>query len=103
MSGCLLEAVTVDGLLVCVPCVSITFREEKYDDLQGPREATDVPQSEGYARYNSRAFGIYRLLVLTGVFSMFDPIKHAHVGENINMKPGCCEYILFCDVCAIFG
>ena len=43
-AGC----VMIDGIAVCVPCVSITFREEKYDDIQGPREATDVPHSEGY-------------------------------------------------------
>ena len=29
----------VDGCMVCMPCVTITFREEKYDDIQGPRES----------------------------------------------------------------
>ena len=26
----------VDGVPVCVPCISITFREKRYDDIQGP-------------------------------------------------------------------
>ena len=60
----------LDGVAVCVPCVSITFREEKYDNIQGPREATDVPPCEGYGEmlYSSCAFWIYRLLVFRGVF-----------------------------------
>lgn len=37
----------LDGVPVLVPCVSITFTEEKYDDIQGHREATDVPHAEG--------------------------------------------------------
>ena len=41
-------SVMLDGVRVCVPCVTITFREEKYDDIQGPRDGTDVPHSEGY-------------------------------------------------------
>ena len=95
---------TVDGAEVFVPCVSIVFREEKYDDIQGPREATDVPHLEGYSkqRYSSCAFWIYRLLVFKGAFSMFDPIKHANVGNVLHVKLECLEHYLFCDVRANF-
>ena len=96
--------VVVDGVVVRVPCVSITFREEKYDDIQGPREATDVPHCEGYAelRYSSCAYWIYRLLVFRGAFFVFDPIKHANVGDTLKVKPECLDYFLFCDVRANF-
>ena len=54
------RAVLRDGAEVKVPCVRLTFREEKYDDIQGPREATDEPHSEGYSEqmWNSCAFWI---------------------------------------------
>ena len=78
--------------------------EEKYDDIQGPREATDVPHFEGYSeqRYSSCAFWIYRLLVFRGAFSVFDPIKDANVGDVLHVKSECLEHYLFCDVRANF-
>ena len=85
---------------MCVPCISITFMEEKYDDIQEPREATDVPHREGYLemRYSSCAFWIYRLLVFRGSFTVFDPIKHAGVGDSLKTRSECLEHFLFCDV-----
>ena len=90
----------VDGRSVCVPCVTIVFKEEKFDDMQGPREGMDVPHCEGYAEqiYCSCAYWIYRLLVFRGLFPVFDPLKLVMVGDNLNVKPECLDYFLFCDV-----
>ena len=43
----------------------------KYDDIQGPRSATDMPSQEGYSEYmhNSCAYWLYRLLVMRGAFT----------------------------------
>lgn len=90
----------VDSVPVLVPCVTITFKDEKYDDIQGPRNATDVPHREGYKemRHNSCAYWIYRLLVFRGAFDVFDPIQHANEGDILRVRPECFEHFLFCDV-----
>ena len=96
--------VTLEGVSTCVPCIRIIFREEKYDDIQGPREGRDEPHPTGYGEtlYSSCAFWIYRLLVLRGLFFSFDPIKHAKGGCTLDIRPECLEYFLFCDVKANF-
>ena len=94
----------IGGVVVPVPCVTITFKEEKFDDIQGPREATDVPHSEAYAEqlWSSCAFWIYRLLVMRGLFQAFDPILTANLGDRLQIKPECLPYYHFCDVKANF-
>ena len=92
--------IMVDGGVDCAPCISIIFREKKYDDIQGAREGTDVLHFEGYPekRYRSCASWIYRLLVLRGAFATFGPIKHAKVKDVLDVRPECLEHFLFCDV-----
>ena len=85
----------VDGAVVCVPCVSITFREEKYDDIQGPREASDVSHFEGadVLHYSRPEFWVYRLLSFRWSFSAFDPTKHAKAGDTLQVKQECLEQV----------
>jgi len=40
----------VDEQAVLVPALEITFTDEKFADLRGPRKARDVPHTEDYAR-----------------------------------------------------
>ena len=70
---------TVDEQAVLVPTLEITFIDEKFADLRGPRKARDVPHSEDYARkrWFSCAFWIYRLMAARGVFLHAVSVLHA--------------------------
>ena len=91
--------VTVDGTCVNAPAVHITFVDEKFADVRGPREAQDIPHDEGYADklWNNCSFWLYRLLVMRGVFDKLDPILHAMVDDELVIRPECQDYFLFCE------
>ena len=96
--------VKIDSQEVVVPCMRVKFRQEKFDDKQGPREATDEPHYDGIlSSYSAEfwiscAFWVYRLLVLRGVFVVFDPILTAKEGDVLHISSDCLQYYLFCDV-----
>lgn len=85
---------------VLVPNMRITFRQEKFDDLQGPRKGYDMPHADNYLdeAWLSCAFWVHRLLVLRGVFLEFDPLLSAWKGDILSIKPECADFYLFCDV-----
>ena len=92
----------VAGQTIKVPSLKVTFTDEKFQDLQGPRQASDVPHAEGYEQqfWSSPAFWVYRQLVMRGCFGSFDPIVQAAVGDVLPVKAECSKYFLFCDVTA---
>ena len=98
------DTVLLHGREVVVPCLRVRFREEKFDDKQGPREATDEPHYSGdgcsYADeiWMSCAYWVYRLLVLRGCFEVFDPILGAKEGDQMHVRSDCMAYYLFCEV-----
>ena len=94
-------AVKVKGVSTCAAGVAVTFREEKYDDIQGARSAQDHPEGHGdFERhvFKSCAFWLYRMLVIRNVFQNHDPIRLSHSGDKMLIKKECMEFYLFCEV-----
>ena len=93
--------VEVDDARYNVPAMTVRFVQEKFDDLQGPRRATDQPHCDKYDVQIScsAAFWIYRLLVIRGCL-VGDPIWDAQPGEARSVPADCAEYYLFCDCTA---
>ena len=93
------NATVIEGKHVLVPHMSVTFTQEKFDDLS-PRHCMDEPHQGNYAliQWWSPAYWIYRLLVMRGVFHTFDPIKFASVGEVLHIRDDCLQFYLFCEV-----
>ena len=95
------QAVKVRGVSTCAAGVAVTFREEKYDDIQGVRSARDYPEEQGdFEKHalKSCAFWLYRMLVLRDCFVGSDPIRTADDSERLPIKPQCLEFYLFCEV-----
>ena len=95
------RVVEVNGVSTSAAGVVVTFREEKYDDIQGPRSAQDHPDEHGAFEKDvlrSCAFWLYRLMVVRDVFERHDPIRSAHGGESLTIERACMEFYLFCDV-----
>lgn len=88
---------------IVVPAICVRFCQEKFDDKQGPREATDEPHdssdSSSYAEecWVSAAFWVYRLLVLRDVFTEFNPMLSAKEGDVLQVRVDCLQYYLVCD------
>ena len=97
-------SVFVAGEKVAVPSVHVTFTDEKFADVRGPREGQDVPHEEGYVDklWSNCSYWLYRFLVIRGVFEKFDPILHATSGQLLTIKPECNDYFLFCEASANF-
>lgn len=91
--------VAIHGAELLVPKVCIKFREEKYDDIQGPRHGYDNLDTNDYCdqAWNSAAYWIYKLLVIRGVFDVFDPIMLSSTGDQLPIRPECSEFYLFCE------
>lgn len=93
------HSVMLGGESCLVPKLHVIFTDEKFDDIQGPRESVDVPHFDDYETVfkTSPAFWVYRLLVLRGCFEEHDPIKSARHGDVLTIKPVCQQYFLFCE------
>ena len=57
-------AVEIDGKRILVPALQVIFRDEKFDDLIGPRIGTDFPHRDDYKELltTSCAFWVYSLV-----------------------------------------
>lgn len=68
--------VEIGGSMQKVPMLKVFFKEEKFDDLQGPRQAHERPHIDRYDKQISQSSGfwVYRLFVMRGVFQEIDPI-----------------------------
>ena len=97
------QVVKGKGVRTCVPGVAITFREEKYDDIQGARSAQDHSEEHGdFEKHmpKSCAFWLYRMLVVRDIFELHDPIRSVRGGEKLVNKQHCMDFYLFCEVAA---
>lgn len=94
------EICYIHGQQVLVPHMRVRFTDEKFDDIQGCRHSRDAPHQTGYSKQQwwSPAYWVYRLLVLRGVFTVFDPITSAAAGELLVVREECMPYFLFCEV-----
>ena len=90
--------VELDGLSVCVPCISITFREEKYHIMM----MTSRDRERVLMCLTQKGMLDLHVARFQGVFSVFDPMRHAKAGGTLSIRPECLEYFLFCDVKANF-
>lgn len=93
------ESVKVAGRMVLVPAVELIFKEEKYDDIQGPRSGTETYRHmDDYLDYMHRgsAFWLYQLLVLRGAFIDGDPIRTAAPGQKLHVRPEALDWFLLC-------
>ena len=95
----------VDGKVVLVPALHVSFTDEKFADLRGDRQAADNPTNEGYSdnMWFNGSYWIYRMLVIRGVFSSMDPILEAELGQELTIRPDCSDFYLFCDCNATAG
>ena len=93
-------ACPVGGREVMVPQLQVTFTDEKFMDLQGPRKASDKPSRASYVDHiwSSPAYWVYRLLAMRGAFCSFDPILTATAGATIEIKTEWLQHFLFCEV-----
>ena len=95
------QAVKVQGVCTLAAGVAVTFREEKYDDIQGARLAQDHPDEHSdFEKHalKSCAFWLYRMLVVRDVFQDHDPIRSAYGGDRLAIKRQCMDFYLFCEV-----
>ena len=88
------------GTQALVPHLPLEFREEKHDDIRGPRRGYDQPHADSYHElvWNSCGYWIYRLLLVRGVFQCYDPILSACVDDVLHIQPECLHFYLFCEV-----
>ena len=87
-----------NGEEVSVPSVNVSFKDEKFDDIQGPRFSCDYCGYDNYAPHNSAAHWLYRLLVLRGAFSEPDRVRTQPEHTVLQYREGAGEWFLFCDV-----
>ena len=79
------SVVNPNGQEVLVPAMKVVFKEEKFDDKQGPREATD--------EHTIVVLALATLMKCGQV--VFDPILTAKEGGRLEIKPSCNKYFLF--------
>lgn len=97
------DEVQVQGRSVLVPGIRIEYQDEKADDIQGARFQIDrhTHKSE-YAGWHLRspAFFLYRLLVLRGAFTVWDPIQTATAGSCLPFGEHAQDWYLLCHCTA---
>jgi hypothetical protein len=93
---------------VRVVVAKVTFREEKVDDVQGPRFLQDDLGKAIKADKLMWSFGqwVYEGFRLRGLFQVTDPLHVGRIGQTIRVRDECGMFYVFCkacDVCWVLG